>query len=238
MKTRLKRLYEDLASGHPRIGSLIRRIYYRTAVHGVKRRIRGNNNTVSYNNAVLSSVVFDIEGDDNKIEIMDDCMLNNVNFHMCGNGHRVSIGRGCRFRRGGNIWFEDSHCSLHIGDNSTFTSVDFVLTEPNSRIIIGQDCMFSYGIDARTGDAHSIISRETNERINYAEDVIIGNHVWVAAHSILLKGTVIPDDSIVATGSVVTLKWDTKGIIIGGNPAKQLRSGVTWFRRRIYKTGP
>ncbi|MCJ7717350.1 MAG: hypothetical protein MUO54_12640 [Anaerolineales bacterium] len=96
--------------------------------------------------------------------------------------------------------------------------------------------MFAYDIDVRTGDSHSILTEDSNERINYAEDITIGNHVWVAAHSILLKGSSLPDNSVVATGSVVSQKYTTKGIIVGGNPAKQIKDGITWDRKRIYKT--
>jgi len=238
MKTRLKQLlYNKIDSGYPFIGSLIRRVYHRKAFDSIKYAVHGRNNNIRHNNTILSSVIFDIRGNDNKIEIKEGCILNNVTFYIRGNGHTVLINRGCQFNRGGNIWFEDSHCLLSIGEYSTFEDVHLALTEPNSRITIGQDCMFAYDIDVRTGDSHSIISLENSERINYAEDVNIGNHVWVAAHCILLKGSAIPDNSVVATGSVVTRKYSTTGIIIGGNPANQLKDGITWSRERIYKTG-
>jgi acetyltransferase-like isoleucine patch superfamily enzyme len=124
--------------------------------------------------------------------------------------------------------------SLTIGENSTFEDVHFALTESGSRIDIGQDCMFANDIDVRTGDSHSILSQESGKRINYAENVIIGNHVWIAAHSIILKGARIAENSIVGTGSVVTRKFDKPGIIIAGNPAIQLKDGVTWSRERVY----
>ena len=236
MKIRLKQLYKKIDSSYPFIGSLIRRFYNRKPFNSIKRMVYGNNNVISYNNAILSSVIFDIRGDDNTIEIKEDCILNNVVFNIRGNGHRVLINHGCRFKRGGNIRFEDSFCLLSIGEKSTFEDIHLALTEPNSKITIGKDCMFAYDIDVRTGDSHSIISQESNERINYAKDIIIGNHVWVAAHSILLKGSIIPDNSVVATGSVVSQKYSTKGIILGGNPAKQIKDGITWSRKRIYKT--
>jgi acetyltransferase-like isoleucine patch superfamily enzyme len=97
--------------------------------------------------------------------------------------------------------------------------------------------MFAYDIDVRTGDSHSIISQSSNERINYAKDIFIGDHVWIAAHSILLKGSSISENSVVATGSVVTQAFEKKGIIIGGNPATQIKEGITWSRKRIYKAG-
>lgn len=198
--------------------------------------VHGNNNTVNYNNATLSSVVFDVKGDDNKIEIMEGCILNNVKFYVRGNNHRVLIEKHCEFNRGGTIWVEDRDCSLIIREESTFEDVHLALTEPGSQITIGRDCMFAYDIDVRTGDSHSIISQASGERINYAKNISIGDHVWIATHSILLKGTSIPENSVVATGAVVTRSFDKKGIIVAGNPAKQIKEGITWSRARIYKT--
>lgn len=234
MKVILTKIYILLSRGYSFFRSVAQWIYYRNPFVRVKRKIEGKNNKIIYDKAVLSSVFFDISGDDNRIEIMDGCTLTNVVFYIRGNGHHVLIKRGCRFNRGGNIWFEDNNCSLLIGENSTFVDVHLALTEPNSKITIGQDCMFAYDIDVRTGDSHSILSKESNERINYAADISIGNHVWIAAHCILLKGTTIPNDSVVATGSVVTKQYTSDGIIIGGNPAKQIKTGITWARKRVY----
>lgn len=236
MKEKLRRLYERISQRYPFVGSLIKRLYYQKPFNSVKRKVSGNNNSVMYGNAILSSVFFDISGNDNSIEIMDDCLLNNVVFYIRGDSHKVLIKRGCRFNRGGNLWFEDNNCSLIIGENSTFEDVHLALTEPNSKITIGQDCMFAYDIDVRTGDSHSIILRNSGERINFAEDISIGDHVWVAAHCSILKGVTIPNDSVIATGSLVTNKYDTPGTIIGGNPAKEIKHGITWSRERIYKT--
>lgn len=133
------------------------------------------------------------------------------------------MGSDCRFYHGGSIWFEDNDCSLIIGEKTTFENVHLALTEPGSKITIGSDCMFAYDIDIRTGDSHSILNEKTMERINYAKDVCIGNHVWVAAHCVILKGSSILENTVIATGSVVTRSFDKKGIIIGGNPSKLLK---------------
>jgi acetyltransferase-like isoleucine patch superfamily enzyme len=235
MRTNLKQQFKRVSNKYPMIGSILMRIHLRKPLNSIKRKIKGRNNRIIHNNAILSSVLFDISGNGNTIEIMGNCILNNIVFYVRGNGHRVLIQNGCRFNRGGNIWFEDNNCSLSIGENTTFENVHLALTEPNSKITIGQDCMFAYDIDVRTGDSHSIISQPSNKRINFAEDIFIGNHVWVAAHCNLLKGCLISDNSVVATGSVVTQKYYSKGIIIGGNPAKQIKDGITWTRNRIYK---
>jgi glycosyltransferase involved in cell wall biosynthesis len=214
------------------LGKLFEQIR-RQFFNNTKRMIQGGNNTILYDNAILSSVTFDIKGEGNKIEIMEGCVLKNLTFYIKGNNHKVFMDKGCEFRHGGSIWIADSDCSLIIGEKSTFEDVHLALTEPGSQIAIGRDCMFAYDIDVRTGDSHSIISLESNARINYAENVFIGDHVWVGAHSIILKGVSIPDNSVVATGSVVTRSFETSGIIVGGNPATIIKKGITWSRERI-----
>lgn len=178
-------------------------------------------------------VKFDVVGNDNTIEIHEGCYLNQVTFYIRGDHHRIIIGPGVRFNRGGNIWFEDREGRLTIGERSTFEDVHLAVTEPQSSLTIGQDCMFAYDIEVRTGDSHSVLSRDTGERLNPAKSVTIGNHVWVAAHSYLLKGTTLAEDSIVATGAIVTRAFHEEGVIVAGNPAQIIKRGVTWSRERV-----
>ena len=51
--------------------------------------------------------------------------------------------------------------------------------------------------------------------------------------TIILKGVTIPDNSIVATGSIVTREFKDKNVLIAGNPAKIIKEGVDWSRNRI-----
>jgi acetyltransferase-like isoleucine patch superfamily enzyme len=199
----------------------------------ITRSIRGDDNKVRYKDARLDSVKFDIIGNRNRIIIKPGCLINNVTFFIRGDGHRILIKSHCRFNGGGSIWLEGENCSLEIGRQSTFENVHLALTEQGSKLSIGRNCMFAYSIEVRTGDSHSVISRETNERINHAKDINIGDHVWVAAHCIILKGVSIAADSIVATGAVVTKSFDAGGIVIGGNPAVILKEGITWSRERL-----
>jgi len=109
------------------------------------------------------------------------------------------------------------------------------VTEPGSRITIGEECMFANDIDIRCGDSHSIIETASGNRINFAEDVTIGRHVWVAAHAIILKGVTIGADSVVASGAIVTRSCEP-GSILAGNPARVIKSGISWNRERILKS--
>lgn len=71
------------------------------------------------------------------------------------------------------------------------------------------------------------------ERINYAQNIIIDDHVWVASHVSILKGTHVARDSIVATRAVVTKPFAHSNVIIGGSPARIIKDGVSWTRERI-----
>jgi acetyltransferase-like isoleucine patch superfamily enzyme len=49
----------------------------------------------------------------------------------------------------------------------------------------------------------------------------------------LLKGSFIKDNSIIATGSVVTKAFEESNVIIAGSPAKIVKENVSWVRERI-----
>ena len=205
-------------------------------LNSVTRKISGKENIITYKGSILRSVTFDIKGNGNNIEIEEGCRLSDLTFYIRGDGHTITIGKGCQFIQGGSLWFEDCNGSLIIGQKSTFYKVLIGVLEPRSKVIIGQDCMLSRNIEIRTGDSHSILSKESGERINFAEDVYIGNHVWIGTHNLILKGVYIPDGCVVAAGSVVTGKFEKSGVIIGGNPARIIREEIMWQREQIYKT--
>jgi len=234
----LKKLYRRIDRQCPVIGSWLRRLAGRDRLHNVRKTIHGHNNVISYRNVSLNAVHFDIAGKDNHIDISDNCTLNGVTFHIRGDRHHISIGPKCRFNSRGSIWIEDHDCTLSIGEGSTFEEVDFALSEPGSCIDIGRDCMFAYNTEVKTGDSHAILSAQDNTRLNYAKDVHIADHVWVGAHSIILKGVKINTNFVVAAGSIVTRKFNKPGIIIGGNPAKEIKDGITWSRERIVDAPP
>jgi acetyltransferase-like isoleucine patch superfamily enzyme len=192
--------------------------------------VRGKNNIV-INNGVLFNVKYDIVGDNNVIEIGKGAVLSNMMIFMRGNNHHLKIGEYVKYK-GGNVWFENEHCIIEIGQKTTVESAHLAVTEPKRKIIIGDDCMFSNSIEFRTGDSHSIIDNETKQRINFAQDIVVRNHVWIGAHSIILKGVKIGDNSVVGINSIVTKVFPNNSIITG-IPAKIIKDNVDWIRERI-----
>ncbi|SMC62869.1 acyltransferase [Cellulophaga tyrosinoxydans] len=199
-----------------------------------KKIMKGKNNTLNISSsAILRSCIIEITGNGNKVFIEESVILNNVKLYIIGDKNKIHISKNVWFNRGGVIWIEDCNCSALIGQNCKFEDVHIAVTEPNSKITIGDDCLFAYDIDIRTGDSHSIIDTKSNKRINFAKDVCIGNHVWVASHVSILKGVNIAANTVIATRSTVTKSFDRENILIGGSPSKILKEDINWDINRL-----
>ncbi len=202
----------------------------------ITKSIKGSGNKLEFDPSVLFvDCKITINGNNNEVIIKDTCMLVNVAFTITGNNNKIVIERNVSYAEGGACWIEDEHCEIHVGENTSFISTDIAVTEPFSKVIIGNNCLFAFDVDIRTGDSHSILDLHTRKRINYAQDVVIGNHVWVGAHVSILKGTNIADDCIVATRALVTKKFEKEHVLIGGSPAVIIKEDVTWEQERIYE---
>ena len=94
--------------------------------------------------------------------------------------------------------------------------------------------MFSNHIIVRTSDSHPIYDRITKERINKAESVKIGNHVWIAPNTKIMKGSIIPDGCIIGSDTTVSKPFDEKNALIVGRPARIIRRDVEWTREQLF----
>jgi len=229
----LRSVYTFLVERFPFLDRLTRRM--RSGGARVRQHIQGEGNLFQAEGATLSHLELDIIGDRNRILVSPGCVLNNLRIRMRGCDHRLEIGPNCRVSRSGVFWFEDDGCVLEIGQNTTMVEVSIAVTEPHSRVTVGEECMFANDVDIRTGDSHSVLEAASGRRINFAENVTIGKHVWIAAHTIILKGVTIGAESIVAAGAVVTRSCGP-GVILAGNPAQAIKTGITWKRERISRS--
>ncbi len=183
----------------------------------------------------LNNIKFNIDdSSDLKIYISEGVKLSNTTFYIRGKGHEIYLGKNVRIKEG-IFWMEDILGKIKLGNMTSVESAEFACTEPNSIINIGIDCMLSKGIEIRTGDSHSILDAESCKRINCAENIEIGDKVWLGAHVIVLKGAIIESNVIVGTGSIVTKKVVLeKDSIYTGNPIRKIKTGIYWDRKRLY----
>ena len=65
-------------------------------------------------------------------------------------------------------------------------------------------------------------TRKIREQGVKSEGIEIGNNIWVGAKATFLDGCKVSDNSIVASGAVVTEKFSS-GVVIGGVPARVIK---------------
>lgn len=182
--------------------------------------------------AFLKKTYFYIKGRDNTVELGIKARLYNCRFTFIGNNCKVIIGGNHTIVSNVHFWCQDDNSTIIIGDDFTMEGGHIAATE-GKLIKIGNDCMFSNDVEIRNGDSHSIIKLDENKRINHAKDVYIGNHVWLTAHVKVLKGSIIPSNSIVGNSTVFSHKFQEGNAIYSGIPCKLIKTGINWDREKI-----
>ena len=177
-------------------------------VGGVKKNIHGKNNKI----VVLSS----LKG------------IGTLTITMRGNNNIVKVGQSCRLRKKNKIFITGDNNTIDIGNYVSFDqNVSLVCCEGSS-IVIGDDSMFAANVRIRTSDQHPIYDINDN-RLNYAKNVVIGNHVWLGASCLIMKGVSIGNNSVIGINSMVT-KNIPDNCIAAGSPCKVIKNEIHWER--------
>lgn len=71
---------------------------------------------------------------------------------------------------------------------------------------------------------HAVVFSHDMSRLVHT-DTYIGRNCFIGAHAIIMPGVRIGDECIVGSGAVVT-KDIPSGCIVGGNPARLIRTGI------------
>ena len=181
--------------------------------------------------SVIPHLSLEIKGSHNVIKIhKTNPAIWDWNFclHMYGNYNTFEFGELV-----GGEWNATAYGNqnlMRVGNRTTCGKFSVALH--SNQFIIGNDCMISSEEELWT-DGHSVIDVKTREVLNKPiSPIIIGNHVWLGRRVTLTKGAQIPDDCIVGIGSIVTKKFIEPHCVIAGNPAKIVRTGVSWDAKR------
>lgn len=83
---------------------------------------------------------------------------------------------------------------------------------------IGDDVTIAYGTALLTHD-NAVIKCDI-DATDYFGKIVIGDHCFIGAKSILLPGVVLGERTIVGAGSVVTRSFPQGNVVIAGNPAR------------------
>jgi acetyltransferase-like isoleucine patch superfamily enzyme len=126
------------------------------------------------------------------------------------------------------IFFVDRGATLTIGENVGISSTAIVA---HQQIAIGNNVKIGGGVCIYDTDFHSLNPesrkhKETDKPQTRNKPVVIGDNVFIGAHSTLLKGVSIGENVIIGACSVVT-KSIPPNEIWAGNPAVFIKKQST-----------
>ena len=158
-------------------------------------------------------------------------------------GGKASIGHGSKLSVRGD---------LKLGADFNMTAESTIVCA--KEITFGNDCLMSWDVLVMDTDEHPLFNRrettrrETrdsspvprpevpclvsndmdNERINPDKPIVVGSHVWIGCKCILLKGAEVPNDTVLAAGTLLKSAFAGDNQVIGGNPPSILKREVHW----------
>lgn len=129
---------------------------------------------------------------------------------------KADIGHGSSLSVGGD---------LVIGDKFVITAESSIVCK--EKIIIGDNCLISWDCLLMDTDFHKIYNND-KKQLNANEKIIVGNNVWIGCRNLILKGTIIGDNSVIGANSKVCSKFNMDNVLIVGDPANIIKHDISW----------
>ncbi len=194
-------------------------------------------NEVVTSAAYEKNIAITFRGRNNRVVIAEGCRIEKLSVVFdCDNG-TLTIGHNRRVK--GGLWGirVGQDATVSIGDNVSSTGVCIVSAVEGVTVRIGNDVMIASQNQIRADDGHPIFDVHTGLRVNPAEDITIGNHVWLALGSIVLAGGRVGDGTVIGLNSLVTGKVPNNCIAVG-SPARVVRRDIAWERPHLSYVEP
>ena len=124
---------------------------------------------------------------------------------------KLNLGKKFNMRGGSRVRVRKG-AELSIGDNVSIANNCMVVCR--DKIIIGNDVQIAPGVLIYDHD-HDYKAEGGLKAGKYkTEQIFIGNNVWIGAHTVILRGTVIGDNCVIGAGSVVKGKIPENKVLI------------------------
>lgn len=115
--------------------------------------------------------------------------------------------------------------TLKIGNNFAISGTTSILCYDS--INIGDNVQLSWNTLIMDCDAHKIYLVGDKLLENHAP-INIGDRVWVASSTTILKGSTIPNNCVIGSNSLLNQKYYNEGYIIAGIPGKEIKAIERW----------
>ena len=126
------------------------------------------------------------------------------------NKGKIIIGKKLQTRR--NVEFNvNKGGTIQIGDNCFFNNNCIVASHEN--VTIGNNCSFGPNVLIYDHDHDFRAPNGKSEGKYKTSPIIIGNNVWIGANVVILQGTKIGDNSVVAAGTILKTEVEENTLI-------------------------
>lgn len=133
---------------------------------------------------------------------------------------KAKIGHGAKI-----VVKKNGHLTLGNRFNMSAESTIYCSHE----IIFGDYNLLSWDVQIIDSDFHEVYQNgKPKVAINPDAPIITGDSVWFCSRSTVLKGVNIPSNCIISANTNVTRSLQESFCIYGGNPAKVIKSNITW----------
>ncbi len=144
------------------------------------------------------------------LNIKGTLIVSGDGYHSFAPGTILYVGEGATAEFGSN--FSCSHdCKIYI----------------RKGLKVGNDNMWSYYNIIMDNDGHPIFN-SCNELTNPNKGVVFGDKVWMGCRCTVLKGVAIPDNTVIASNSLMTRNPKCSACVVSSSGI--LKENVRWER--------
>lgn len=183
---------------------------------------------------VNSKIVF--KGKNNILFLEDDVNIKDSTLSFEGDNSVIYLSSNHNIYLLNVIAHSDS--VFYMGEKNYMNGKLNAICSERKHIVIGNRGLFSFGIWLRMADPHIIYDIESRQRKNITKSIFLGDHIWVGQSAMILKGTKMGSGSILGAMSLISNKTIPSNTIWGGNPAKQITSGIFFTNDVVHRYTP
>lgn len=124
---------------------------------------------------------------------------------------KLIIGKNFKMRSHSHLRVR-KNALLQLGDNVSLNYGNMIVS--HEKIIIGNDVQFGPNVLIYDHDHDYRAEGGIKSGKFKTSPVIIGNNVWIGANTVILRGTVIGDNCVIAAGSIVSGNISNNNVFI------------------------
>lgn len=179
-------------------------------------------------------IVF-VGGDNNEIRIDKSDVFQNCSIQIFGNDNVVAVGQRCSIT---NTIFNlrvsaADRRHIVIGERCHINDSIFDVPYSDDKLTLGKNCFLKSKVRLHTQDGHTIFDIESKKAVNRGCAIEIGDHVFIGINAFIGKNVSIKSNTVVLPCSNVIKNIEQGNVLIGGNPAKVLRSNIGFRPKEV-----